>query len=115
METMTGIARLEVERRETLEKLEHLRLDLLNLAEPTADETDVDAYERDKILGLVQSLQRKLESLDRAIEWAQKGNYGLCENCGERIDPARLEILPQATLCLRCQRDLERRNRQSRP
>ncbi len=103
-----------MERQETLEKLEHLRLDLLNLAEPTADETDVDAYEREKILGLVQSLRRKLESLDRAMEWAQKGNYGICENCGERIDPARLEILPQTTLCLRCQRDLERRNRQER-
>lgn len=107
------IAKLELERQETIEKLEHLHLDLLNLAEPTADETDVDAYEREKILALVQSLKRKLESIERALQLAQQGNYGLCENCGERIDPARLEILPQATLCLKCQREFERRNRRS--
>ncbi len=103
--------RLELERQETIEKLEHLRLDLLSMAEPTADETDVDAYEREKILSLVQSLQRKLESIERAIQLVEQGNYGICQNCGERIDPARLEILPQATLCLKCQREFERRNR----
>jgi len=104
-------SRLELERQETIEKLEHLRLDLLSMAEPTADETDVDAYEREKILSLVQSLQRKLESIERAIQLVEQGNYGICQNCGERIDPARLEILPQATLCLKCQREFERRNR----
>jgi RNA polymerase-binding protein DksA len=107
----TDLAKLETERQEILEKLEHLREDLRSLAEPSADEADVDAYEREKIWALMQSLQRKLESTERAIEAAHKGTYGLCENCGERIDPARLEILPQATLCLKCQREFERRNR----
>jgi DnaK suppressor protein len=62
----------------------------------------------------MQSLQRKLESTERALESAEKGTYGICENCGERIDPARLEILPQATLCLKCQREFERRYRRKR-
>jgi DnaK suppressor protein len=108
-------AKLEAVREETVEKLEHLRLDLRNMAEPTADEADSDAYEREKTLALVQSLQRKLESIDRAIHLAQQGTYGICEGCGDRIDPARLEILPQATLCLKCQRDFERKNRRRRP
>jgi len=51
--------------------------------------------------------------MDRAIRLAQNGAYGICEQCGERIDPARLEILPQATLCLRCQRKFEQRNRRA--
>jgi RNA polymerase-binding transcription factor DksA len=42
---------------------------------------------------------------------AKQGKYGICESCGERIDPARLEILPEATLCLNCQRELERTRR----
>jgi DnaK suppressor protein len=107
-------ARLELVRQETIEKLEHLRLDLRNMAERTADEADADAYEREKTLALLQSLQRKLESIERAIQLAQQGTYGICEGCGDRIDPARLEILPQATLCLKCQRQLERRNQRSR-
>jgi DnaK suppressor protein len=112
--TNSEIARLERERQTTVEKLEHLRIDLRNSAERSADETDTDAYEREKTLALVQSLERKLESLDRAMQLAQRGNYGICESCGDRIDPARLEILPQATLCLKCQREFERRNRRGR-
>jgi DnaK suppressor protein len=109
--TKSALDRLEQERKETVEKLEHLRMDLRRMGEPTADEADVDAYEREKTLALVHSLERKLESLDRAIQLAQKGTYGFCETCGTRIDPGRLEILPQATLCLKCQREFERRSR----
>jgi len=106
-----GIAKLERERQVTIEKLEHLRLDLRSSAERSADETDTDAYEREKTLALAQTLERKLASIERAIELARKGTYGRCENCGNRIDPARLEILPQATLCLKCQREYERQHR----
>jgi DnaK suppressor protein len=108
------IERLQSTRQEILEDMEHLRTDLRNMAEPSADEADVDAYEREKTWALVQRLQHKLNSLDQAIQLAQKGRYGLCNNCGERIDPARLEILPEATMCLSCQRQFERRNRPRR-
>jgi len=108
-----ALDKLERERTETLEKVENLRTDLRRMGEPTADGADIDAYEREKTLALVHSLERKLESLDRAIHLAQNGAYGICEQCGERIDPARLEILPQATLCLRCQRQFEQRNRRA--
>jgi RNA polymerase-binding protein DksA len=109
--TQTDTSRLETERQEILEKIEHLRADLRSMAEPSADEADLDTYEREKTWALIQSLQRKLESTERAIESAKAGTYGICESCGERIDPARLEILPQATLCLKCQRAFERKNR----
>lgn len=114
IQTQSGTEKLELVRQETIEKLENLRLDLRNMAEPTADEADADAYEREKTLALVQSLQRKLESIERAMQLAQQGVYGICETCGDRIDPARLEILPQATLCLKCQREFERRNKRGR-
>ena len=105
------IEKLARERVEILEDLGHLRKDLRNMAEPSADEADVDAYEREKTWALVQRLERKLESIDHALRIAQSGTYGICENCGNRIDPARLEALPEATLCLDCQRQVERRNR----
>jgi len=108
------LVKLELEREATIEKLEHRRLDLRNTAERSADETDTDTYEREKILALAHSLERKLELLERAIESSQNGTYGICESCSERIDPARLEILPQATLCLKCQRAYEQRLRRPR-
>ena len=111
----SDLAILEFERQETFEKLKHLRIEMHNMAEPTADEADVDASEREKTWALMQGLQRKLESIERATRLAENGTYGICESCGDRIDPARLEILPQATLCLKCQREFERRPRRVRP
>jgi DnaK suppressor protein len=110
-DTQPDIARLEHERQEILEDMEHLR----NMAEPSADEADVDAYEREKTWALVRRLQDKLELIERAIGAARQGTYGICESCGERIDPARLEILPEATLCLECQRKFERQHKRGRP
>jgi DnaK suppressor protein len=36
------------------------------------------------------------------------GKYGQCEVCGGRIPMARLNALPYATMCIDCQRELER-------
>ena len=113
-QSQVEIDRLELSRSEILEDMEHLRVDLRNMAEPSADEADLDAYEREKTLALIQTLERKLDSIDHALRLARNGTYGICESCGERIDPARLEILPEATLCLNCQRQKERQNRRRR-
>ncbi len=110
----SDIEKLERERQILLEDLNNLQVELRNMAEPSADETDLDAYEREKTWALAQSLEERLKSIERAIQLARSGTYGLCQNCGERIDPARLEILPDAIYCLRCQREFERRNRRWR-
>jgi DnaK suppressor protein len=36
------------------------------------------------------------------------GKYGSCEVCNGKIPLARLNALPYATMCIECQRDLER-------
>jgi len=53
--------------------------------------------------------------IKHALRRIEEGTYGICESCGQRIDPARLEILPEATMCLECQRQFERRVRRYRP
>jgi DnaK suppressor protein len=111
----TDVQKLELSRQEILEDLDHLRADLRAMAEPSADEADIDAYEREKTWALVQRLEYKLESVERALRMAKAGTYGICEHCGTRIDPARLEVLPEATLCLDCQRQVERLNKRRRP
>ncbi len=108
------IERLELSRSEILEDMEHLRIELRSMAEPSADEADMDAYEREKTWALIQTLERKIDSIDHALRLARKGTYGICESCGGRIDPARLEIIPEATLCLDCQRQKERQNKRRR-
>ena len=114
IDSQTEIERLQETRQEVVEKMQNLKEELRSMAEPSADEADLDAYEREKTWALVQRLQSKLESVDRALALAEKGTYGICTSCGERIDPARLEILPEATMCLECQRQFERQSRRGR-
>ncbi len=55
-----------------------------------------------------------LEEIDEAIGRIESGEYGICETCGVEIPDARLEVLPYARNCIKCQEDLETSGRSSR-
>ena len=102
------ISKLEIERDQVLERLKSLRVSLKEEVEPATDEGYPDVYEREKNLALLQRLEQKLESLERALRLQTKGDYGICERCGKPIDPERLEALPDTTVCLPCKQEIER-------
>ncbi len=58
--------------------------------------------EREKSLGLEGTLERMLEEVRRALHKIEDGTYGVCDACGQRIAEERLEVRPQANLCIRC-------------
>jgi DnaK suppressor protein len=74
-------------------------------------DTATEVFEQAKNLAVCQRLRNTLELINRALEKMDKGGYGLCENCGQLIDPARLKVLPYATLCMSCQAHLEQSSR----
>lgn len=49
------------------------------------------------------SLETRLRDINLALEKLEKGEYGKCEKCGKNIEEKRLEILPAARLCMKCQ------------
>ena len=55
-----------------------------------------DTAEREKDLGILGQLERELVELQAALERIDNGTYGIDENTGEPIDPARLEAIPSA-------------------
>jgi DnaK suppressor protein len=57
---------------------------------------------------LAEVESRELASIENALERMRAGQYGLCEVCNGKIPMARLNALPYATMCIECQRDLER-------
>ena len=110
--TKTQLEVLEQERQHTLNELEHLRAYLRTEVEhDDIDDVASDLIERDKTHALIVTLERKLEDIEHAIKQAQDGGYGICENCGKTIDPERLEIFPETTLCVDCKRARERSTR----
>jgi len=57
---------------------------------------------------LAEVESRELANIENALERMKAGSYGQCEVCGGRIPMARLNALPYATVCIECQRELER-------
>jgi RNA polymerase-binding protein DksA len=55
-------------------------------------------------LALYQRARDKAESIRAALQRIAEGTYGVCQRCGKRIDRARLEIIPDASLCIECAR-----------
>jgi RNA polymerase-binding transcription factor DksA len=98
---------LKAEREKTLQHLAHLREALKSEVGPTTDRKDPNLREHEMVLAQIQVLEHKLQWLDDALQQVRQGSYGLCKHCGDPIDPARLEVLPEATLCVECKIHLE--------
>lgn len=115
-DTLTETERKEIqalvqERDNLQEKIERLKVFISTEVDPTEEEGDPEIIEREKTLAVLHSLERKLEEINAALRAAEQGTYGICEVCGQPIDPARLEIVPEATMCVTCKSAAERRPR----
>ncbi len=110
--------RLLKDRPQVEAELRNLREYMQEEVDVEPDEGDAEIFEREKNAALIAVLERKLQDIDAALRSIDKGQYGICERCGEVIEEARLEVKPDATLCLNCQREVEKltkRNRGVRP
>jgi DnaK suppressor protein len=100
------------EMKETLsaEVLEKPLPESLTIAECRGDEVDQAGEERSRELYLLLTTRnmRKLQALEEAWEKADKGTYGICEECNDPIGAGRLKAVPLATLCITCQSKLEK-------
>ncbi len=58
--------------------------------------------ERTEVLGLVDSLKKNLDDVDRALSRIQEGLYGVCITCGRDIGADRLASRPESVYCVTC-------------
>ncbi|UCH51812.1 MAG: TraR/DksA C4-type zinc finger protein [Chloroflexota bacterium] len=66
------------------------------------EEGATETFEMEKRLALERRLTDTLAEVEHALKKHEDGTYGVCDICGRSIEPARLEALPQASLCLEC-------------
>ena len=50
----------------------------------------------------LNALEVRLSNINKALEKIEKGNYGICEVCGNEIEEDRLEVNPAALTCKKC-------------
>jgi DnaK suppressor protein len=94
--------RLEAELIETRAELERLEQKLQVEVEYGLGEGDPSIYEREMNLALRRRTRRKVRALEEALQRFEEGAYGVCERCGRQIGAERLQIMPQARLCIEC-------------
>ena len=93
-------------------------LDLME-GDDTQDMADEDGFgegdtlsvERDRLLVVANDAQAKVVEIDAALGRVDAGTYGICEACAKPIPEARLEAVPEATLCVGCKTGASLRRR----
>jgi len=53
-------------------------------------------------LRLKQTDAKILQAIDEALMRIEKGNFGVCKDCGEPIAEARLNAIPWTRVCITC-------------
>jgi len=129
----TPSARVSAKNRFSKEDLKHFQLELLITRERITDqsgamksaalqrtdevnleEEGTDAFMRLQTLEQVGTQQGIVIKINEALDAIAKGTYGLCANCNELISKARLNVLPFARTCIKCQAEMEQTSRYGR-
>lgn len=77
--------------------------------EPTPEKTDVLASDRDEVadsieafednVAILKQLEIRYNEIKEALQKIESDKFGICENCGEKIEEARLDANPAARTC----------------
>ena len=100
-------SRLEQERKRLTEELEQLivssHLTERRTGSPFSRMEEANGAEALENREALQShISDTLVQLEHALQKLDEGTYGLCDSCKQPINPARLEALPLAALCMNC-------------
>jgi DnaK suppressor protein len=108
IDTEAAAAKLAEDRARAVRQLKELGADESGQLTGTVDFGDAFAdagavtAERTEVLGLVEALKVRLDSIDHALSKIAAGTYGICERCGEMIGADRIDYRPTSRLCMRC-------------
>lgn len=92
---------------EETNEISHVRTHPADLGTLTSDQ--------DRTLGLAELETRELKDVDAALFKIASGAYGECEECEMEIAKQRLEVMPEARFCTKCQEAFERQEKAKNP
>ncbi len=99
----TFLSEKELKLREQLDEMQSaVREEGVGYSNHMAD-AGTEVFEQARDVSLVRQLHRSYKDVQQALKKFEDGIYGICESCGANIDLARLEAVPEAHYCVRCQ------------
>ena len=81
---------------------EHLEGDLADPPERDSSERAVAMEDDEPLEAQAALVTAEIASVRRALGRLDNGTYGECVRCGGEIAPARLDVRPEAALCIAC-------------
>lgn len=97
------------EERELREKKKRIKAaDPFSDSARTRDNAAIDAeaaeqFGHEKSSAMQREVERKLIQVRKALASIKIGHYGTCEKCGKMINTDRLMVIPEATICIKCE------------
>lgn len=99
----------EAVRHSLIDMLEELDDKLAKITQDVKEPLDRDfeeqatQVENDEVLdSLGNAARTEIALVKQAISRIDKGQYGLCQVCGEPISKERLKVIPYSTMCIKC-------------
>ena len=96
--------KLEAQLAELEARLARIAADLAVPLNPDSEEQATEMQDDATLEGEGALVEREIGSVKRALARIEDGTYGECARCGEQIAPERLEVRPEAALCIDCAR-----------
>ena len=82
--------------------LEKIALDANKPLDADFEEQAVERENDEVLVALDRSIRAEMAQIEKTLARLDKGEYGICEVCGDPITPKRLEALPYANRCVVC-------------
>ena len=113
---------LSANQREEFKRILETRISELNQALATAERETREAttkhadpadqaaseYERQSLVHQAAAARQMIKNLTQALERMRQGAFGECVECGGNIEVKRLEAIPWARYCVKCQEAREK-------
>jgi DnaK suppressor protein len=108
---------IEAERQRVLERLGMIEEGIQGMASSQSGNQSYSNHMADIGSDVIEQEQAFLHAsqgtdyviaLEAALKRIEKGTYGVCEECAEKIPPRRLEAFLAARMCVKCQSRAEK-------
>ncbi len=66
------------------------------------------SYTKEFLFSQSNNERQTLQQVEAALQRIREGTFGECVNCGNEINPKRLEYVPETRYCIECQEKREK-------
>jgi RNA polymerase-binding protein DksA len=102
---------LQAKKEELTIRLDRIHANLRRGYEADSKERAKQLEDNEVVDALGNEARVELAKISAALQRLDKGDYGLCVECGLEIESGRLEVYPYADECIECAEFDERRQR----